>query len=462
MAPVRISSVVSFSSQDPRFPVENLLREDRGGPWLCCPRDRSRWLRAELQLEAAMAIGYLDLGNCGCALVQVEVGRSSWPRDHPYVPLVPGVPLMTPAESRAGENRCGVRMFKEADFLEPAVGQKWDRVRLTCSQPFSRQGQFGLSFLRLRTPSDPQPDPQPVLEGAHSPQRCSPAICRMLCAQTGSVSRQEEQLRSRLQQLEPGPKSRSPPARSPPHLSRPARMLLAAARSRAKNPQNGTTGSSRGLDPPAPALQAPRRTSPRPQKGSAGSGLAAPQAGNPAQDGDPQPVATARDPAQGARWGCAPSARDVSAWSCCLRTPPAAARTTPTPIPTPNWSIRPGCPAPSASSASALPRCSSTPAPAGSEGRGLGAPPPKKKNLVEKKIRAKKKNPKPLRLFGHSREAPAEHHGTVGIDVGSRRISAHFSPIPVVLLPGQLHPAPQGGEAAGAVPPPPGTPPSTA
>uniref|UniRef100_A0A8B9VQ22 DNA-repair protein Xrcc1 N-terminal domain-containing protein n=1 Tax=Anas zonorhyncha TaxID=75864 RepID=A0A8B9VQ22_9AVES len=71
---------------------------------------------------------------------------------------------MTPAESRAGENRCGVRMFKE-DFLEPAVGQKWDRVRLTCSQPFSRQGQFGLSFLRLRTPSDPQPDPRPALVG---------------------------------------------------------------------------------------------------------------------------------------------------------------------------------------------------------------------------------------------------------------------------------------------------------
>ncbi|XP_032063723.1 putative short transient receptor potential channel 2-like protein [Aythya fuligula] len=162
MAPVRISSVVSFSSQDPRFPVENLLQEASRGPWLCCPQDRSRRLRAELQLETASAIGYLDLGNCGCALVQVEVGRSSWPRDHPYVPLVPGVPLMTPAESRAGENRCGVRMFKEADFLELAVGQKWDRVRLTCSQPFSRQGQFGLSFLRLRTPSDPQPDPRPA------------------------------------------------------------------------------------------------------------------------------------------------------------------------------------------------------------------------------------------------------------------------------------------------------------
>ncbi|XP_071889093.1 protein XNDC1N isoform X2 [Anas platyrhynchos] len=410
MAPVRISSVVSFSSQDPRFPVENLLREDRGGPWLCCPRDRSRWLRAELQLEAAMAIGYLDLGNCGCALVQVEVGRSSWPRDHPYVPLVPGVPLMTPAESRAGENRCGVRMFKEADFLEPAVGQKWDRVRLTCSQPFSRQGQFGLSFLRLRTPSDPQPDPQP--EGAHSPQRCSPAICRMLCAQTGSVSRQEEQLRSRLQQLEPGPKSRSPPARSPPHLSRPARMLLAAARSRAKNPQNGTTGSSRGLDPPAPGssqdVPAPpkrvRRQRARSPPGSTQQGepsACSTPPGNPAQDGDPQPVATARDPAQGARWGCAPSARDVSAWRCCPRTPPAAARRTPTPIPTPNWSIRPGCPAPSASSASAPPRCSSTPAPAGSEGGGLGAPPPRPHNPlgvpVENKIRAKKKK-KPKNL----------------------------------------------------------------
>uniref|UniRef100_A0A8B9VIN7 DNA-repair protein Xrcc1 N-terminal domain-containing protein n=1 Tax=Anas zonorhyncha TaxID=75864 RepID=A0A8B9VIN7_9AVES len=225
---------------------------------------------------------------------------------------------MTPAESRAGENRCGVRMFKEADFLEPAVGQKWDRVRLTCSQPFSRQGQFGLSFLRLRTPSDPQPDPRPALEGAHSPQRCSPAICRMLCAQTGSVSRQEEQLRSRLQQLEPGPKSRSPPARSPPHLSRPARMLLAAARSRAQNPQNGTTGSSRGLDPPAPGEHRPHRCQNCP-KTAPGTPLCPRFGGGPIWG----PSAPGYAPAPGGGRATHPlGAPKNDPWGCEIETPP--------------------------------------------------------------------------------------------------------------------------------------------
>ncbi|NXI42735.1 XRCC1 protein, partial [Galbula dea] len=113
MAPVKISYVVSFSSQDPRYPVENLLREDNLQPWLSCPQERSRQLKAELQLERASPIGYVDVGNCGSAFLQLEVGRSSWPPEQPYLPLVPSVALMTPADSRLEQNRCRVRMFKE-------------------------------------------------------------------------------------------------------------------------------------------------------------------------------------------------------------------------------------------------------------------------------------------------------------------------------------------------------------
>ncbi|KAM9300925.1 protein XNDC1N isoform 1-T1 [Morus bassanus] len=178
MAPVKISYVVSFSSQDPKYPVENLLREDGLRPWLGCPQDRSRQLRVELQLERASPIGYVDVGNCGCAFLQIEVGRSSWPLDQPYLTLVPSVALMTPADSKLDQNRCGVRMFKEADFLALAVGQKWDRLRLTCSQPFSKHSQFGLSFLRVRTPLDPeQPLPPPPSQqgpvGASRASACS-------------------------------------------------------------------------------------------------------------------------------------------------------------------------------------------------------------------------------------------------------------------------------------------------
>ncbi|CAM9603122.1 unnamed protein product [Bubo scandiacus] len=260
MAPVKISFVVSFSSQDPRYPVENLLREDGPRPWLSCPQDRSRHLRAELQLERASPIGYVDVGNCGCAFLQIEVGRSSWPLDRPYLTLVPSVALMTPADSKLDQNRCGVRMFKEADFLALAVGQKWDRLRLTCSQPFSKHSQFGLSFIRVRTPLDPQ-HPQPPQQGLEeaepvdSPWCSSPAFCRTFFPKSHSSSREEEQLKSRLQQLEPG-------AQSPARLSRPARMVLSAARSRASRPKTSTAtpGGDTELpveDPGGPTVPGP-------------------------------------------------------------------------------------------------------------------------------------------------------------------------------------------------------------
>ncbi|NXB10381.1 XRCC1 protein, partial [Cnemophilus loriae] len=221
MAPIKISYVVSFSSQDPKYPAENLLNEDGIRPWLGCPKEHSRQLSVELQLERASHIGFVDVGNYGCAFLQIEVGRSSWPCDQPYLTLVPTVTLMTPADSKLDQNRCRVRMFKEGDFLELTVGQKWDRVRLTCSQPFSPCSRFGLSFIRLRTPQEQEPDaPQPPLDAV--------GVCHT------SISREEEQLRSRLGKLEGA-------AWSPAHLSRSARMVLLAARNQALRPRAGTS-----------------------------------------------------------------------------------------------------------------------------------------------------------------------------------------------------------------------------
>lgn len=38
-----------------------------------------------------------------------------------------------------------------ADFLPEAAEESWDRLRVTCTQPFNKRSQFGLSFLRIRT-----------------------------------------------------------------------------------------------------------------------------------------------------------------------------------------------------------------------------------------------------------------------------------------------------------------------
>ncbi|XP_048840139.1 short transient receptor potential channel 2 [Brienomyrus brachyistius] len=152
MAPVNIKYVVSFTSQDSKNGVENLCAvSDSPRPWLCSAQDRSGVMKAELQLVRAALIGYIDVGNCGSAFIQIDVGRSSWPVDHPYVTLLPTATLMSPGDSRQGTGRTGVRMFKKDDFLPAGREAPWDRVRVTCQQPFNRHAQFGLSFLHIRT-----------------------------------------------------------------------------------------------------------------------------------------------------------------------------------------------------------------------------------------------------------------------------------------------------------------------
>lgn len=45
-----------------------------------------------------------------------------------------------------------------ADFLSQAAEESWDRLRVTCTQPFNKHSQFGLSFLRIRTVEDKTED----------------------------------------------------------------------------------------------------------------------------------------------------------------------------------------------------------------------------------------------------------------------------------------------------------------
>lgn len=59
------------------------------------------------------SLNLLSLGNCGCAFLQIDVGRSSWSLDRPFVTLLPATMLMSLADSKQGKNRSGVRMFKD-------------------------------------------------------------------------------------------------------------------------------------------------------------------------------------------------------------------------------------------------------------------------------------------------------------------------------------------------------------
>ncbi|KAJ8266714.1 hypothetical protein GJAV_G00133890 [Gymnothorax javanicus] len=176
MGPVKIKDIVSFSSQDQRNSVGNLCSTGEcARPWLCSPLDRSGVLKAELQMERATAIGYIDVGNCGSAFIQIDVGRSSWPLERSYITLLPTTTLMSPVESKQEKGRTGVRMFKRDDFLQAGVDELWDRVRVTCTQPFNKRAQFGLSFLRIRSPEEEEgmsseEEPVASLEGQQTPE----------------------------------------------------------------------------------------------------------------------------------------------------------------------------------------------------------------------------------------------------------------------------------------------------
>ncbi|XP_037696634.1 putative short transient receptor potential channel 2-like protein [Choloepus didactylus] len=262
MAPVKISHVVSFSSQDPRYPVENLLNPDsQRGPWLSCPQDKSGQLKVELQLERAVPIGYIDVGNCGCAFLQIDVGRSSWSLDRRFITLLPATMLMSLADSKQGKNRSGVRMFKDDDFLAPASGESWDRLRLTCSQPFIRHQSFGLTFLRVRSSLDSLDDHMlgpstPVSselsqgssdaqESGPSPWLANPSIRRTFFPDPPTNTKEISELKNILKQLQPG------------ILGRSACMVLSVARraplaSMANPRSNHTEPGSSHLDSTEP------------------------------------------------------------------------------------------------------------------------------------------------------------------------------------------------------------------
>ncbi|XP_015683809.1 short transient receptor potential channel 2-like, partial [Protobothrops mucrosquamatus] len=202
MAPLKICCVVSFSSQDPKYPVENLLLEEGLRPWLCCPSDHSRQLRAELQLEQAGCIGYIDVGNSGSAFLQIEVGRSSWPPGRDYLTLLPTATLMMPVDAKLDQNRSGVRMFKEGDLLASALAEKWDRVRVTCSQPFNRHAQFGLAFLRIRTPQDTEGSPgEPAAPSPCQPTNWKEIVNKKLKFPEGLLAAIQDGQLTKIQQM---------------------------------------------------------------------------------------------------------------------------------------------------------------------------------------------------------------------------------------------------------------------
>lgn len=58
---------------------------------------------------------------------------------------------MSPLEARSGSIPNRVRMFAADRLSKPAAEQKWDRVKVVCTQPFNKHVQYGLAFITFHS-----------------------------------------------------------------------------------------------------------------------------------------------------------------------------------------------------------------------------------------------------------------------------------------------------------------------
>lgn len=128
--------------------ANNIISTDTTKKWKCkTPGEKNAVI--VLQLEKASVITGIDIGNEHSAYIEILVSRSENKDD--YKVLLTMCSFMTPAESRQSQNVNKVRMFSKNDLSKPECEEKWDRIKIVCTQPFNKHVQFGLNFVNFHS-----------------------------------------------------------------------------------------------------------------------------------------------------------------------------------------------------------------------------------------------------------------------------------------------------------------------
>ncbi|XP_075764581.1 DNA repair protein XRCC1 isoform X3 [Pelodiscus sinensis] len=153
MPEIGIRHVVSASSADPTHCAENLLKGDTYRKWRAA-QPGEKQLSVILQFEKEERIHSIDVGNEGSAFVEVLAGSSASPSEQDYEVLLVTSSFMSPSESKAGTNLNRVRMFGPDKLVKAAAEKKWDRVKIVCTQPYTKTLAYGLSFVKFHSPPE--------------------------------------------------------------------------------------------------------------------------------------------------------------------------------------------------------------------------------------------------------------------------------------------------------------------
>ncbi|KAE8743113.1 hypothetical protein FOCC_FOCC011277 [Frankliniella occidentalis] len=150
MPPVKFERIVSCSSEDPAHPSKNLLFGREFNRKWKCKEGGEESATVIIQLSQPYILTGIDIGNESSSFVEVLVSRTSSPDD--YQVLLGMSSFMTPMDARnEGSNRNRVRMFTTDNLSDSVRTEKWDRIKVVCTQPFNKHLQYGLSFIVLHT-----------------------------------------------------------------------------------------------------------------------------------------------------------------------------------------------------------------------------------------------------------------------------------------------------------------------
>ncbi|KAJ6615902.1 hypothetical protein lerEdw1_015111 [Lerista edwardsae] len=166
MPEIGIRHVVSASSSDATHCAENLLKADTYRKWKAA-RAGEKQVSIILQFEKEEQVHSIDIGNEGSAFVEVLAGSSASPSEQNYEVLLVTSSFMSPLESKNGTNLNRVRMFGPDKLVKATAERKWDRVKIICTQPYSKSLAYGLSFVKFHSP----PENNEIHSKTASPQK---------------------------------------------------------------------------------------------------------------------------------------------------------------------------------------------------------------------------------------------------------------------------------------------------
>uniref|UniRef100_G1Q9S0 X-ray repair cross complementing 1 n=1 Tax=Myotis lucifugus TaxID=59463 RepID=G1Q9S0_MYOLU len=150
MPEIRLRHVVSCSSQDSTHCADNLLKADTYRKWRAAKAgEKTISVVLQVTLPPPHLLVSAGVGGSGNGFLEVRLGLvclgSTTPAQGSEVLLVTSS-FMSPSESRSGSNPNRVRLFGPEKLVRGAAEKRWDRVKIVCSQPYSKAPASGLAF----------------------------------------------------------------------------------------------------------------------------------------------------------------------------------------------------------------------------------------------------------------------------------------------------------------------------